>query len=206
MNVGQVSSLSHLWDWNSSQECVSWISRISTSWPEILNISKIFQYFEILDIYIPSAISGNQKNELYPQAESYLRDSLSKSSPIQVKGWTATRLDTSTSWTSWVEASTISLELAWTYGSNWEEDGKKYISDNLSNLGNSFELVSHKSNLIYSKCHNYIRLLVNDFSFASWVTQICLHLKKSKHDTLANILKVQMKVATGENEKKRPGA
>lgn len=66
-----------------------------------------------------------EKTELFPQAESYLRDSLSKSSPIQVKGWTATRLDTSTSWTSWVEASTISLELAWTYGSNWEEDGKK---------------------------------------------------------------------------------
>lgn len=42
----------------------------------------------------------------------YLQDSLSKSSPIQVYGWTATRLDTSTSWTSWVEASTISLELA----------------------------------------------------------------------------------------------
>lgn len=76
---------------------------------------------------------------------------------------------------------------------------KKYIRDNLSNLGNSFEFVSHKSNLIYSKCHNYIRLLVNDFSFASWVTQICLHLKKSKHGTSANILKVQMKVATGEN-------
>lgn len=34
--------------------------------------------------------------------------------------------------------------------------------------------------LIYSKCHDYIRLLVNDFSFASRVTQICLHLQKPR--------------------------
>lgn len=40
-----------------------------------------------------------------------------------------------------------------------------------------FQLITYPVN---GKCHDYIRLLVNDFSFASWVAQICLHLKNSK--------------------------
>lgn len=39
---------------------------------------------------------------------------------------------------------------------------------------------TNTAHLIYSKCHNYVRLLVNDFSFAPWITQICLHLQKQR--------------------------
>lgn len=47
-----------------------------------------------------------------------------------------------------------------------------------------FPSILHKltptTDLIYGKCHDYIRLLVDDFSFSSWVAQISLHLEKAK--------------------------
>ncbi len=159
--------------------------------------------------------------------EPHLRDSLSKSSPIHVYGCTATRLDTSTSCTSCVEANTISLELAW----KWREAGGEtrlkmdlaticYFQERNRNgfvdleegswkglwtkWHSSFQetslerisklwacklkgflvISSHTWNTAYlidSKSHDYVRLLMNDFSFSSWVAQICLHLESQEN-------------------------
>ena len=69
----------------------------------------------------------------------YLSDSLSKSSPIQVKGWTATKLDTSTSWTSWVEANTISLQLAW---KQWNKERRIRMDQKDIEVGSNFHEIN----------------------------------------------------------------
>lgn len=103
-------------------------TRVFADKPWMQKKSVFSNKFVTITLYVLNKVSSIMKHVWYmlkkrnicnPQTfcesccESYLRDSLSKSSPIQVKGWTATRVDTSTSWTSWVEARTISLELAW---------------------------------------------------------------------------------------------
>lgn len=50
--------------------------------------------------------------------------------------------------------------------------------------------------LIYSKCHNYVRLLVNDFSLAPWITQIGLHLQKQR-----NVINQLQQTASGHRMK-----
>lgn len=108
-----------------------------------------------------------------------------------MKGWTATRLDTSTSCTSCVEASTISLEFAWTGGRKQSgRDANKHKRDKLlCHQGDGSDCVllherSCKSDLVDGKRHNDVGLLVNDFCFASWVTQVRLHLEISKHEPI----------------------
>lgn len=43
---------------------------------------------------------------------------------------------------------------------------------------------SRNSHLVDGKGHNDVGLLVNDFGFASWVTQIRLHLEISKREPM----------------------
>lgn len=43
---------------------------------------------------------------------------------------------------------------------------------------------SCKSDLVDGKRHYDVGLLVNDFCFASWVTQVRLHLEISKHEPI----------------------
>ena len=129
-----------------------------------------------------------------------LRDSLSKSSPIQVNGWAATSVDTSTSWTSCVDASTISLELAcqrtiprygWSNGidhhslwfklpasaNEYKTTWKSARTFSLCGSGSARVLNPY---LVDGKGHDDIGLLVDDFSFAPWVAQISLHLVTKK--------------------------
>lgn len=55
-------------------------------------------------------------------------------------------------------------------------------------------LIKQTTYLIDGKCHDYIRLLMNDFSLASWVAQICLHLeRKPIHQCSAHSIKDTVK-------------